>query len=147
MVKKLVVTFTMRPQPWATIGGSAARVMRNAPMQLTSNIRRQWSGVISHQPDRLREMVLADRAHPDPGVVDQDVEAAVAGAHAGDRHLAVLRAGDIGLNPEHVLGAGRERRVVQIEHRHLGADRAQADGDRRADAARAAGDQRDLARR
>ena len=58
-------------------------------------------------------MVLADRAHPDPGVVDQDVEAAAGGAHVGDGHRAVLRAGDVGLDPEHVLGAGRERRAVQ----------------------------------
>ena len=49
MVDRLVVIFTMRPQPDAISAGAAARDMKNVPTTLVSMIRRQTSGSASQK--------------------------------------------------------------------------------------------------
>ena len=47
MVSALIETLTMRPQPAASIGGTAARAIRNGPTILVSITMRQTSGAAS----------------------------------------------------------------------------------------------------
>src|SRR6202167_5980905 len=49
MVSALMETLTMRPQPAANIGGTAARAIRNGPTTLVSITIRQVSGAVSQK--------------------------------------------------------------------------------------------------
>ena len=77
MVSRLVVTLMMRPQRCANSVGTTARVIRNVATILTSMMRRNSSGVVSHifptgWPSRRNKRGV------DAGIVDQNVDAAEA---------------------------------------------------------------------
>ena len=125
--------------------GRAAWVRKNIEKMLVWKVRFSCSSVMSR--DVLVGMLLA-------GIVDEDVDAAELGHHLLDRAIAEVLVAEIAGDGDRLAPLGlddplRLRRVVmlaQIEDGDVGALAREQGGDRAADAAVRAGDQRDLAR-
>ena len=152
IVSRLVVTLMMRPQCCAISVGSAARVIRNGAITLTSMTRRNSSGVASHNFPTGRPSPRS-RPRADAGIVDQNVEPAEAlGAGAHDFRSAFIP-GDVGDDAEEALaGAASSAALLRLlENRSVELDagdtRACSEQAKRHDAAETApgpGDDGDL---
>ena len=89
MVSTLVVTPMMRPHPWASMWGTAARAMWNGPLELTATILLHMSGAMSQKARRGRGAPGAGRVHY-PSVVYQNIEAAEPVYCPADRFLRTI---------------------------------------------------------
>ena len=136
----------MIAEPVLEMRRSAAWVMKNMPKMLVWKVRLQL--LLGDVADVLVGMLLA-------GIVDEDVEPAELVDGLLDRALAEVLVADVAGDRDRLaafllddlLGLRRIVMLAQIEDGDVGALAREQGGDRAADAAVGAGDQRDLALR
>ena len=106
MVKKLVVTLMIRPQPRSFMPGSAARIICTGPSgvdrhELAPDFRRQF-----FDGQQVLFAVGADLAGAETGIVDQNIDLPERVGHLANRDFAIARIRHIAAKREHAIGAG-----------------------------------------
>ena len=135
---------TMRPQPAASMSGTAAWTQVNVPVRLTAMIRSHFSGVMSAQ--RIEGL--------DARAGDEDLDGPELGADLRERGVDRLPVGDVDLD-RHGLGVlSLELRgclvcglAVSVEDRNVVAVGNELAGDTEPDPGGSAGDDGDPAHR
>ena len=124
---------TIRPYPRPTMPGQHRAVAEEDAVRVDRH----------HAPPLLvRHLDGGQRGAGDAGRADEDVDRAELGGRPRDGRVDLGRVGDVALQRERAVG----RSAVEVERRDPRALGEQALGGRRADAARASGDERDATR-